>query len=69
MLFKLKENYFQYSEETGKFLSYGNTSFPRFSHGGCWFKCSEEESNRLRKGILAGLAEVTKKLPGWKKEF
>jgi len=65
ILLKIKNNYFLFKD--GRFLSYGkaDTSYSI----GSWFKCKEEEVNRLRTKVLSGDYEIKRKLPSTNRLF
>ncbi len=63
ILFKVYNNYYKYNEEEERFLSYGKPVGKTYSVGS-WFKCGEDETNRLKKAIFKGEYKVHNYIPG-----
>ena len=56
ILLNINNNFFKCENKTFK-------AFGKGSSCGTWFKCGEEEIERLRTAILSGNFEVKKKIP------
>ena len=71
ILFKVFGNFFKYvsmdKEKVGEYYSYGRSQVVYAI--GSWFRCSEEEINRIRAAVWAGKAEAMKKIPGCLKRY